>query len=34
MPEGLQDAEIVEVELAPIEAGDDFDDVFVELIEE
>jgi hypothetical protein len=29
-----QDAEIVEVELAPLEAGDDFDDVFVELIEE
>jgi len=28
-----QDAEIIEVELAPLEAGDDFDDIFVELIE-
>ena len=29
-----QEAEILKVELAPLEAGGDFDDVFVELIDE
>jgi type II secretory pathway predicted ATPase ExeA len=32
--DSAQDTEIVEVVLAPIEPGDEFDDVFVELIEE